>query len=48
MGRGRPGFNFTTLKVRILRALYDELNKIVKNDGADSAATDAESYLLTW
>ena len=35
------------LKVRILRPVYDELNKIVKNDGADSAATDAESYLLT-
>ena len=35
------------LKVRILRAVYDELNKIVKNDGADATATDAESYFLT-
>ena len=33
--------------MRILRAVYDELNKIVKNDGADAAATDAESYFLT-
>ena len=44
---GRARFNFMTLKVGIFRALYDELNKIVKNDGADSAAADAESYFLT-
>jgi hypothetical protein len=46
VGAGRASI-LCRLKIRILRALYDELNKIVKNDSADSATTDAESYFLT-
>ena len=46
IGSRAARFNFTTLKVGILRAVYDELNKIVKNNGADTAAADTENYLL--
>jgi hypothetical protein len=47
IGSRAARFNFMTLKVGILGSVYDELNKIVKNDGADAATTDAESYFLT-